>query len=123
MNFRVLANYILVRLGARNVLPSYYIQRVKLNECNETLVEVDENIFIIDKRMKKPVYLRETVYKKLLEFSKIVIKDGYKIKLYDAYRSFEEQQASWQQKIRTNKTRKSKFNRKRNNPKNKPKSC
>lgn len=38
MNIRVIYNYILVRLGLRQVLPIDYVRRVKVQECGEPLV-------------------------------------------------------------------------------------
>ena len=77
MGYKVFINYILVRLKIRSVLPVYYINRVKINECGEQLVRIDENAdIIIDKRMQKPVYLRKGVYDKLKLIIEEVKKDG-----------------------------------------------
>lgn len=100
MGYKVFINYILVRLKIRSVLPVYYINRVKINECGEQLVRIDENTdIIIDKRMQKPVYLRKGVYDKLKLIIEDVKKDGYQVKLYDAYRTLEDQIKSWEERL------------------------
>ena len=105
MEYKVWYNYLLFKLGKRKVLPKKIINKVRVRECGEKLVIVDDKKIIIDKRMKKPVYLRESVYSKLCELDKMIKKDGYKIKLYDAYRSLDEQKKSWEKRIK--ETRKS----------------
>ena len=99
MEYKVWYNYLLFKLGKRKVLPKKIINKVRVKECGEKLVIVDDKKIIIDKRMKKPVYLRESIYLKLCELDKMIKKDGYKIKLYDAYRSLEEQKKSWEKRI------------------------
>lgn len=95
-NLRVIYNYILVRLGIRSVLPSECIKKVKVLENHDKLVRVDLNDdFVIADELLKPVYLRKTVYDKLREFSKQLKSKGLKIKLYDAYRSYENQERAW----------------------------
>lgn len=104
MNIKVLANYIMVRMGIREILPAYYIRKVKLEENNDPLVRIDENEeIIIADRLKKPVYLRKHVYDMLQRFIDDVKQDRYRIKLYDAYRSFKEQKESWEQRIKETK--------------------
>ena len=100
MEYKVWYNYLLFKLGKRKVLPKKIINNVRVNECVEKLVIVDDKKIIIDKRMKKPVYLRESVYSKLCKLDKTIKKDGYKIKLYDAYRSLDEQKKSWEKRIK-----------------------
>ena len=100
MGYKIFVNYILVRLKIRNILPVYYINKVKINECGEKLVRIDQNEnIIIDKRMEKPVYLREGVYNKLKNVIDEVKKDGYTVKLYDAYRTLDEQIRSWNERL------------------------
>ena len=115
MEYKVWYNYLLFKLGKRKVLPKKIINNVRVRECGEKLVVVDDKKIIIDKRMKKPVYLRESVYSKLCELDKMIKKDGYKILwadefegsklnnkiwLYDAYRSLDEQKKSWEKRIK-----------------------
>ncbi len=100
MEYKVWINYILVRLKIRKILPSKIISRVKIKECNEPLVRIDKDSnFVFDKRMKPPIFLRKTVYEKLKVLSKQLEKEGIKIKLYDAYRSLEEQINSWEKRL------------------------
>ena len=96
---RILYNYILVRIGIRDILPSECIKKIKVVENNDELVRVDLNSdFIIDSSLSKPVYLRKMVYSKLCDFSKQLKEKNLKIKLYDAYRSYENQEKSWQRR-------------------------
>ena len=104
MNIKVLANYMMVRMGIREILPGEIIKKVKLEENHDPLVRIDENEnIIIADRMEPPVYLRSHVYDMLKSFIEEVGEDGYKVKLYDAYRSFDEQKASWEQRIKDTK--------------------
>ena len=104
MNIKVLANYIMVRMGIRQILPGEIIKKVKLEENHDPLVRIDENEnIIIADRMEPPIYLRSHVYDMLKSFIEEVGEDGYKVKLYDAYRSFDEQKASWEQRIKDTK--------------------
>ena len=104
MNIKVIANYIMVRLGIRQILPSYYITKVILKENNDPLVRIDENkdILIAD-RMNPPIYLRKHVYEMLIKFIDEIKTDGYRVKLYDAYRSFEDQKNSWEKRLKETK--------------------
>ena len=104
VEYKVWVNYILVRLGLRKILPSKIISNVKIKECNEELVRIDEDLDIIfDERMKKPVYLRKTVYEKLKIFVEEMKKYNLKIKLYDAYRSLDDQLNSWNKRLEETK--------------------
>lgn len=100
MTIRVFVNLVLVRLGIRHTLPDDCIRKVEIKECNEPLVRIDTNSNItFDKRMEKPIYLRKTVYALLCKFIDDVSKDGYTVKLYDAYRSFDDQLNSWNARL------------------------
>ena len=102
---KVFYNYILVRLKIRKILPSYYIKKIKVIENNEELVRIDlDKDIIISSRLKKPVYLRKKVYEKLKKFSKELKQKNLKIKLYDAYRSYEEQKKSWDRRYEETKS-------------------
>lgn len=99
MEYKVWYNYLMFKLGKRKVLPKKIINKVKVNDNNEELVIVDDKKILIDKRMNKPVYLRKTVYDKLSKLDNMIKNKGYKIKLYDAYRSLDEQKKSWEKRI------------------------
>ena len=47
MNIKVLANYMMVRMGIREILPGEIIKKVKLEENHDPLVRIDENENII----------------------------------------------------------------------------
>lgn len=95
IEYKVWYNYFLFKLGIRKVLPKKIIGRVKINDNKEELIRVDNNKFIFDERIEKPVYLRKSVYEKLCLLDEWVKKDNYKIKLFDAYRSFDKQKELW----------------------------
>ena len=100
MTIRVFANSILVRLGIRHTLPDDCIRKVIINECGEPLVRIDTNTNIeFDRIINKPIYLRKTAYSLLCKFIDDVAKDGYSVKLYDAYRSFDDQMNSWKERL------------------------
>lgn len=104
MKIKVLANLIMVRLGIRQILPGDIIRRVKIKEDNDELIRIDEDSNILfDNRMKAPIYLRKKVYNLLKDFIQEIDKDGYRVKIYDAYRSFEEQKSSWEKRIKETK--------------------
>ncbi|MBQ9011143.1 MAG: D-alanyl-D-alanine carboxypeptidase family protein [Bacilli bacterium] len=101
---KVIYNYWLVRLGIHQILPAECIRKVKLEENNEPLVRVDtDSNIVISDRLAPPVYLRKTVYEKLKFMGQMLEEYGYRIKLYDAYRSFEDQQRSWDRRYKETK--------------------
>lgn len=103
-NIKVFYNYLLVRLKIRKILPSYYIKKVKVIDNKEKLVRIDLNKdIIISNKLNPPIYLREEVYKKLLVFINDLKKKNLKIKIYDAYRSYEEQERSWNRRYEETK--------------------
>lgn len=103
--YKVWINYFLFKLNIRKILPNKFIKRVEINECNEKLVKLDIQKYniILDNRMKEPVYLRKTVCEKIYSLAKKLEKDNLRIKLYDAYRSLEEQEESWKKRLEQTK--------------------
>lgn len=97
MEYKVWFNYILFRLGLRKVLPSQIINSVKVLENNEELVEIDDSKIIIS---TKSPYLRESVNLKIEQIASDLEKDGYKIKILDAYRSYDKQKQSWEKRLK-----------------------
>lgn len=98
---KVFYNYILVRLKIRKILPSYYIKRIKVIENNDKLVRIDyDKDIIFSERLKSPIYIRKEVYKKLKIFNEELKSKNLKIKLYDAYRSYDNQKESWNRRYK-----------------------
>lgn len=90
MNIRVLYNVLLVRLGIRRILPSDYINGIKISEnhdpmvqliVDESLVKTDGNVFVGKKGM----------IERLLKAAKDVSDKGYRLHIYQTYRSPKEQ--------------------------------
>lgn len=103
-NIKVYYNYILVKLKIRKILPAYFIKKVKVIDNNEKLVRIDlDKDIIISSKLKSPIYLREEVYKKLKIFSKELKDKNLKIKIYDAYRSYDDQKKSWDRRYKETK--------------------
>ena len=99
MEYKVWYNYVLFRLGIRKVLPRKFIARVKICENGEELVLVDEKKVLFGNGVERPVYLRRVVYDKVCELVNMVLKDGYQVKILDAYRSLECQKRSWEKRV------------------------
>lgn len=91
MKSKVLFNYILVRLGIRKILPAEIINRIEVRECDEELIKVNvkehPNIVL----SQGNIVGRETVVQKLYNVADILEKQGFKLYIYQIYRSPEEQ--------------------------------
>lgn len=99
MGYKVWYNYILFKLGKRKILPSRIINSVKVNENNEKLIKIKNGNIIVDKRVKYP-YLRESLLLKLNTVSETLEEKGYRLKIYDAYRSYDDQKKSWEKRLK-----------------------
>ena len=101
MNLRVIYNYILVRFGLRHVLPTDYVRRVKVQECGEPLValKTKQTIFYDE---KKSLVARKSVVEKLERIAERLKNDhGVYIRIWELYRSAEEQQSLRDRHIQT----------------------
>ena len=93
MNIRVIYNYILVRLGLRQVLPIDYVRRVKVQECGEPLValKTKQTIFYDE---KLSLIARKSVVEKLERIAERLKNDyGVCIRIFELYRSAKKQQS------------------------------
>ena len=90
MNIRVLFNVFLVRLGIRQILPSDYINAIPVVESNEPMVELlDDEDFV---KTDGNVFVgRKGMIERLLKAAKNVSMKGYRLHIYQTYRSPEEQ--------------------------------
>lgn len=90
MNIRVILNVLLVRLGLRKILPSDYINGIKLSESHDPIVQlmVDESLIKTDGN----VFVgRKGMIERLLKAAKNVSAKGYRLHIYQTYRSPEDQ--------------------------------
>ena len=90
MNIRVLFNVFLVRLGIRQILPSDYINAIPVVESNEPMVKLpDDEDFI---KTDGNVFVgRKSMIERLLKAAKDVSNKGYRLHIYQTYRSPKEQ--------------------------------
>ncbi len=79
MKIRLYYNYFLVCLGIRKILPSYFINRIKIKDNGEKLVKYQGK------------FVRERVAI-LLHKANANLPDGYSIKLLCGFRTLEEQE-------------------------------
>jgi len=90
-------NYGLFRLGVRKVLPASIINSVNVKDNNEKLVKINDTKIIVS---TKSPYLRESVNLKIEQIASDLEKEGYKIKILDAYRSYDKQKQSWEKRLK-----------------------
>ena len=83
MKIRVVYNKILWSLGIREILPSYFIKKIKIKESGEPLVYIN-----------KTERVRKTVFEKLKKAEKF-LPNGYNFLVVEGYRSPERQQKLW----------------------------
>lgn len=90
MNIRVLYNVLLVRLGIRQILPSDYINGIRVMENNDPMVQLQaEKDFI---KIDGKSYLgRKGMIDRLLKAAKEVSKKDCRLRIYQIYRSPETQ--------------------------------
>lgn len=90
MTQKVLFNYILVRLGLREILPAEIVNRKKVRECGEGLATTQcDNIIYAN---EKNNFAREGMVRRLVTAAELVQKkQGLKLLVYELYRSPEKQ--------------------------------
>jgi len=90
MNIRVLFNVLLVRLGLRQILPSDYINAIPVAESNEPMIKLtDDEDFV---KTDGNVFVgRMGMVERLLNAAKDVSNKGYRLHIYQTYRSPKEQ--------------------------------
>lgn len=89
MSIRVWYNVFLVRLGIRQILPSDYINAIPVAESSEPIVEVPDGI--IDKTDDKVFVGRKGMIERLTTAARIVSEQGYRLHIFQTYRSPQEQ--------------------------------
>lgn len=92
------------RAGVRDTLPAGVINRVKILENGEKLINIaqDTSFFFTSDFAEGEILLREGVYERLKEVQKL-LPPHYHLKVFSAYRSMAEQQRRWQRKIVSNR--------------------
>ena len=90
MNIRVLFNVFLVRQGVRQILPSDFINAIPVVESNEPMIKLlDDEDFV---KTDGNVFVgRKGMIERLLKAAKDVSNKGYRLHIYQTYRSLEEQ--------------------------------
>ena len=90
MNIRVLYNVFLVRLGIRQILPSDYINEIRVTENDDPMVQLlaDEGLVKTD---GNAYFGRKGMIERLLKAAKVVSEKGYRLHIYQIYRSPETQ--------------------------------
>lgn len=96
MKIKILINYILCRVGIRNILPSEIINNKKVIENGEPLEEITD-IPKIDWRTDK-IIVRKTVAD-MLRRAHASLPAGHTLVLIEGYRSLEKQEKSWRERI------------------------
>lgn len=91
MTIRVLYNYLLVRLGLRQILPAEIVNRKKVRECGDKMTGADcDNIIFAEGALN---YARSEVIARLCSAAKLLNeKTGLKLLIYELYRSPENQE-------------------------------
>lgn len=91
MNIREIYNVLLVRMNIRKVLPSAYVKRKKVQECNERLVLLrNPNIVSC---CGDDLYGRDTVVDKLVNVADKLAYKGRFLMIFEFFRSKEKQNA------------------------------
>ena len=85
MNIRVCFNVLLVRFGIRQILPSDYINAIPVAESSEPMVELPDGI--IDKTDGKVIAGRKGMIERLTTAARIVSEQGYRLHIFQTYRS------------------------------------
>ena len=86
MNIRVLYNIFLVRLGIRQILPSDYINEIRVTENDDPMVQLlaDEGLVKTD---GNAYFGRKGMIERLLKAAKVISEKGYRLHIYQIYRS------------------------------------
>ena len=91
---RVKVNYLLWRLGLRAILPSAYVQRVAIVECDEPLQDIADTSILLDSRLGIDHFARESVVQALIH-AQTLLPQGLKLLVVEAYRTRERQETLW----------------------------
>lgn len=90
MNIRVLYNVFLVRLGIRQILPSDYVNGIRVIENNEPMVQLSVDVSLI-KTDGKAFVGRKGMIERLLRAANDVSEKGFRLHIFQIYRSPETQ--------------------------------
>lgn len=98
-NYKIYINYAFCRLGFRDILPRDAINRVKIVESNEPLVDIstDKDLFFINE-LQSPIYLRQGAFRKLKD-ARFFLPKGIYFKVHDAHRELKDQKESWKRRV------------------------
>ncbi|MGH3871278.1 MAG: M15 family metallopeptidase [Pseudonocardiaceae bacterium] len=92
----MVANRLLWRLGLRDVLPRYYVQRIPVKECGEPLdpIPAVPGRLLLDPRLRRPHLARRSVTCALRDAADLLPND-VQLLIVEAYRSPALQQKLW----------------------------
>lgn len=94
MRIKVFYNYILKRLGIRELLPGDILRSKEIRECNEEMVALNSGNGIFMK--EETLYCRKSVADKLLKVAKRLNDNNLGLFIYEIYRSPEQQRARYE---------------------------
>lgn len=98
MSIRIIYNYVLFRLGIRHILPSYFIRRIMVEECEEPIVKLPDDSAILSAG-GRPLFGRKSVIVKLEKIADKLTKHGMKLLVYELYRSVDRQEQMRQEQM------------------------
>jgi len=104
-NYKTKLKYLLYKLGIRKTIPAPIINKIKIVENNEDLINIahdSEFCFCEKLQNEHTILLRKTVVEKLKEAAK-KLPDGIKFKIYSAYRSLDLQKQIWHVRLEKNR--------------------
>lgn len=90
MNLRVCYNVFLVRLGIRQILPSDYVNGIRVVESHQPMVQLPADESLVRTDGKKHLG-RKGMVERLLKAAKYVSEKGCRLHIYQVYRSPESQ--------------------------------
>ena len=85
MNARVIFNYVLVWLRIRKILPAEIINRMKVKECGDEMVILNDESIIFHEG--QTMFARKNMATKLKNAAEAIRPRGLKFIVYEIYRS------------------------------------
>jgi D-alanyl-D-alanine dipeptidase len=89
------------RLGRRKILPSAWVNRKEIIECDSVLVDISrERLFSMDERVKRRggCWVREEV-RDFLRAAALFLPEGYRLHFFGGWRHFAVQWAHWEEQL------------------------
>jgi D-alanyl-D-alanine dipeptidase len=105
MGYKAYWAVLMWRLGRREILPSDYVKRKPINECDSKLADISkERLLSMDRRVKARggCWVREEV-RDFLRAASVFLPDGYRLHLFGGWRHFAVQMTSWHENMEQKK--------------------